>query len=57
MTRKEKRRRRADPRDSYSALDRALNAALARRGNETAQERQRAFGRTGKRPPGTADGW
>jgi hypothetical protein len=57
MTRKAKQRRRADPRDSYSAMNRGLNAALARRGNETPTARQRAFGRTGKRPVGTADGW
>lgn len=50
MTRKAKQRRRQDPRDSYSAMDRALNAALARRGDETAKDRQKAFGRRGWRP-------
>jgi hypothetical protein len=50
MTRKAKQRRRHDPRDSYASMDKALNAALARRGNETPKDRQRAFGRTGKRP-------
>jgi hypothetical protein len=50
MTRKAKQRRKQDPRDAYASMDRALNAALARRGNETPKDRQRAFGRTGKRP-------
>jgi len=57
MTRKAKQRRRQDPKDSYAALDRALNAALARRNSETPQERQKSFGRIGKRPPGVSDGW
>jgi hypothetical protein len=54
LTQKEKRHRRAEQRrqDSYENMDRALNAALARRGNETSKDRQRAFGRTSKRPAG-----
>lgn len=53
----EKRRRRPDPRDSYSNLNRGLNAALARRTKETPKDRQKAFGRIGKRPAGVLDGW
>jgi hypothetical protein len=50
MTRKAKQRRRQDPRDSYASMDRGINAALERRGNETPKDRQRAFGRRGWRP-------
>jgi hypothetical protein len=57
MTRKQKQRRRQDPRDSFAAMDRALNEALARRGGETPKDRQKAFGRIGKRPAGVLDGW
>jgi len=57
MTRKEKQRKRQVPKDSYAAMNRALKAALARRNRETAQGRQKAFGRIGKRPPGVLDGW
>jgi hypothetical protein len=56
MTRKAKQRRRQDPRDSCAAMDRALNAYLERRSKEAAQERQKAFGRIGKRPPGVRAG-
>lgn len=38
--------------DSYAALDRGLNAALERRTKETPKDRQKAFGRVGRRPPG-----
>lgn len=41
---------------SYTALDRALNAALERRTKETPRDRQKAFGRVGRRPPGVLDG-
>jgi hypothetical protein len=44
-------------RDSYAALNRGLNAALQRRSKETPCDRQRAFGRVGRRPPGVLDGW
>ena len=44
-------------RDSYAALDRGLNAALQRRGKESLRDRQRAFGRVGRRPSGVLDGW
>jgi hypothetical protein len=43
-------------RDSHAALDRGLNAALERRLKETPKERQRAFGRMGKRPRGVLAG-
>jgi hypothetical protein len=43
--------------DSYAALDRGLNAALERRFKETPKDRQKAFGRLSKRPPGVLDGW
>ena len=42
--------------DSHAALDRGLNAALERRLKETPQDRQKAFGRVGRRPPGVRDG-
>ena len=41
--------------DSYAALDRGLNAALERRTKETARDRQKAFGRAGRRPVGALD--
>jgi hypothetical protein len=44
-------------RDSYAALDRGLNAALQRRSKESPRDRQRAFGRVGRRPPGVLAGW
>jgi hypothetical protein len=44
-------------RDSYAALDRRLKAALQRRSKEIPRDRQRAFGRVGRRPPGVLDGW
>jgi hypothetical protein len=43
--------------DSYTALERGLNAAIERHTKETPRDRQRAFGRLGKRPPGMLDGW
>ena len=39
--------------DSHAALDRGLNAALERRLKETPRDRQKAFGRIGKRPSGS----
>jgi hypothetical protein len=50
-------RKRPKRKDSLSALDRGLNAALERRTKETPRDRQRAFGRVGRRPPGVLDGW
>ena len=49
--------KRSKRRDSYAALDRGLNVALQRRGKESPRDRQRAFGRVGRRPPGVLDGW
>jgi hypothetical protein len=43
--------------DSYAALDRGLNAALERRTKETPRDRQKAFGRIGKRPAAVLDRW
>jgi hypothetical protein len=43
--------------DSYAAMNRALDAAIQRRTGETPRERQKAFGRLGRRPPGVLDGW
>jgi len=43
--------------DSHAALDRGLNAALERRTKETPKDRQKAFGRVGRRPPGVFDRW
>ena len=42
--------------DSYAGVDRGLNAALERRIKESPRDRQKAFGRVGKRPPGILDG-
>jgi hypothetical protein len=47
-----KARKRPERKDSYAAMERGLNAALERRLNQTPKDRQRAFGRVGKRPPG-----
>jgi hypothetical protein len=43
--------------DSHSDLNRALDAAIERLTGETAKDRQKAFGRVGRRPPGVLDGW
>ena len=52
-----KRAKRPKRKDSHAALDRGLNAALERRLKETPKDRQKAFGRMGRRPPGILDGW
>lgn len=52
-----KQAKRPKRKDSHAALDRGLNAALERRLKETPRERQKAFGRLGRRPPGVLDGW
>jgi hypothetical protein len=48
MTRKAKQRRRQDPRDTCSAMERGLNAALERLSNETTRDRQKVFARMGR---------
>ena len=52
-----KQAKRPKSKDSHTALDRGLNAALERRTKETPKDRQKAFGRVGRRPPGVLDGW
>jgi hypothetical protein len=52
-----KARKRPKRKESHAALDRGLNAALERRLKETPKERQKVFGRIGRRPPGVLDGW
>jgi hypothetical protein len=51
-----KARKRPKRKDTSAALDRGLNAALERRTKETPKDRQRAFGRMGKRPTGVFAG-
>ena len=47
-----KARKRPKRKDSYVDMNRALDAAIKRRTGETPKDRQKAFGRLGRRPPG-----
>jgi hypothetical protein len=51
-----KARKRPERKGSYTAMNRALDAAIKRRTGETPKDRQKAFGRIGKRPSGVLAG-